>query len=175
MTQQAVRLPPADDLPPPPSRPGSPERRRGAWLRRSFLVRGPRRVYRRWRRSLQQRVVASALLLSLLLAGLFAVNLVSQITRELVEQKTEAAQKVAVRATDAARRDLGALDKKTTKDNVAIQLDRAATEAVGPSAPATSTRSFCGPRRERSAACSRRPRGSTPVTRRRSSRSHSAR
>jgi two-component system sensor histidine kinase MtrB len=130
MTQQAVRLPPADDLPPPPSRPGPPERRRGAWLRRSFLVRGPRRVYRRWRRSLQQRVVASALLLSLLLAGLFAVNLVSQITRELVEQKTEAAQKVAVRATDGARRDLGALDKKTTKDNVAIQLDRAATEAV---------------------------------------------
>lgn len=83
----------------------------------------------RWRRSLQLRVVASALVVSVAVVALFGVFLLDRITQGQLTRQRETAQVTYSRVLKVAQDGLVALDAEPTDDELRAVLDTVVTKA----------------------------------------------
>ncbi|HEY7485386.1 MAG TPA: MtrAB system histidine kinase MtrB [Streptosporangiaceae bacterium] len=93
-----------------------------------------RRAYARWRRSIQLRVVASTLAISVIVVAVLGVFLMQQITTALLDAKEKAAALQVEEGLSVAQRDLTGIDTEDPTD-VRARLGTAATDLASRSGP----------------------------------------
>ncbi|WP_433328773.1 MtrAB system histidine kinase MtrB [Spirillospora sp. CA-294931] len=104
--------------------------RRGLRLLRRVVRAGAGRVYTRWRRSIQVRVVTSTLFISAIVVAILGIFLMQQISNALVDGKVKAARLQLDEGLNAVLQDLG-----PTPDSSGNRLQQAANKLKSRSGP----------------------------------------
>jgi two-component system sensor histidine kinase MtrB len=108
--------------------------RRGLGKLRRLARRVTRRTYARWRRSIQLRVVATTMVISVVVVAVLGVFLMQQITTALLDAKERAAAQQLEEGLSIAQRDLAAINTGEP-DDVQAKLDDLSKSLASRSGP----------------------------------------
>ena len=109
--------------------------RRGLGKLRRVARGATRRAYVRWRRSIQLRVVASTMAISVIVVAVLGVFLMQQITTALLDAKEKAATQQLQEGLSIAQSRLASVDFNERDDDVRTTLNEVAHELAGRSGP----------------------------------------
>jgi two-component system sensor histidine kinase MtrB len=108
--------------------------RRGLGTLRRMARGVTRRAYARWRRSIQLRVVATTMVISVIVVAVLGVFLMQQITTALLDAKEKAAAQQLEEGLSIAQRDLATIDTGDPSD-VQAKLDALSKSLASRSGP----------------------------------------